>query len=109
MVAGQLLFKHSALELRGIPEGHSLVVAALASVPLYCALLLYAALTALWVYILTMTDLSRAYSFASLPLVLTPILAVQVFGETLNLSFYVGLVAIVGGLLIIAFTGQQPR
>jgi drug/metabolite transporter (DMT)-like permease len=64
---------------------------------------LYGLLTGLWVYLLTFTPLSRAYPFVALAFVLTPLLASRLFGEALKPSFFLGLAAIVAGLLVITW------
>ena len=107
MALGQLLFKRAAMSLQAGESGKPLMLAIVTNVPLLGALLLYGVLTALWVYILTITDLSRAYPFMALAFVLTPLMASRVFGEALQPSYFAGLAAIVAGLLIIAW-GSRP-
>lgn len=105
---GQLLFKQAALTLRGgaAGEGSSFLWSALTNVYLVSAVLLYGGLTALWVYILSITDLSKAYPFHALTMVLTPLLAVRLFDERLNTSFYVGMGAILVGIFVIAWGAE---
>jgi drug/metabolite transporter (DMT)-like permease len=103
---GQLLFKHAALRLGSDRLVKPLWLAVATNVPLICALTLYVALTGLWVYILTVTDLSRAYVFNALCLVLTPLMAQRLFGEVLDTRFFIGLAAIVFGLCVIAWGGR---
>jgi drug/metabolite transporter (DMT)-like permease len=50
----------------------------------FVALILYAALTVLWVWILSYTPLSRAYPFLALAFALTPALGCLVFAEPLR-------------------------
>lgn len=102
MALGQLLFKQAAITLRANAGGDSLVWQVLTNTHLVAAVLLYAALTALWVYILSITELSKAYPFNALPLVLTPLLASRLFDERLNTSFYLGMGAILIGVFLIA-------
>jgi drug/metabolite transporter (DMT)-like permease len=66
------------------------------------ALALYAALTVLWVWVLSFTPLSRAYPFLALAFVLTPAFAALVFGEPLSLRLIVGTALILGGLMVVA-------
>jgi drug/metabolite transporter (DMT)-like permease len=66
------------------------------------ALILYAALTVLWVWILGFTPLSRAYPFVALAFALTPALGIVVFGETASLRLAIGIALIVCGLCLIA-------
>jgi drug/metabolite transporter (DMT)-like permease len=100
---GQLLFKQAAINLRGGDGTTPFLWSALTNLHLVAAVALYAALTALWVYILSITDLSKAYPFHALTLVLTPLLAARLFDERLNASFYVGLAAILVGVFVIAW------
>lgn len=62
------------------------------------ALVAYCALTFLWVWILTRVPLSRAYPFAVLAFVFTPIFAFLFFGEPLNLWYFLALGLILSGL-----------
>jgi drug/metabolite transporter (DMT)-like permease len=50
----------------------------------FVALILYARLTVLWVWILSFTPLSRAYPFLALAFSLTPALGCLVFAEPLR-------------------------
>ena len=50
----------------------------------FVALILYARLTVLWVWILSFTPLSRAYPFLALAFALTPALGCLVFAESLR-------------------------
>lgn len=50
----------------------------------FVALILYARLTVLWVWILSYTPLSRAYPFLALAFALTPALGCLVFAEPLR-------------------------
>src|SRR5665647_1424457 len=73
MAGGQVLFKMAAL--RGVADDP--VVGRLFSMMLNgffaAAVLLYAALTVLWVWILNFTPLSRAYVFVALAFAVTPL------------------------------------
>ena len=68
----------------------------------FVALILYAALTVLWVWILSFTPLSRAYPFLALAFTLTPALGCLVFAEPLSMRLVIGIVLILGGLFFIA-------
>jgi multidrug transporter EmrE-like cation transporter len=109
MAVGQLLFKQAAITLRVPGKTYvQLLVAVGTNVPLLAALTLYGGLTALWVYILTIMELSKAYPFVALAFVLTPMMANFVFNEPLAPSYFVGLTAIVAGLLIITWGSHTP-
>lgn len=103
IAAGQLLFKQAAMTLRSANSASPLIWNAMTNIPLIAAVLLYAALTALWVYILSITELSKAYPFNAFSMVLTPLLAALIFGEKLNASFYLGMAAILVGIFVIAW------
>jgi drug/metabolite transporter (DMT)-like permease len=66
------------------------------------AILLYVALTVLWVWILTFTPLSRAYPFVALAFAVTPVLGGLVFGEPIGTRLILGISLILGGLLLVA-------
>lgn len=106
IAVGQLLFKQAAVTLRGGDSTSSFVWTAITNLPLVAAVLLYAGLTALWVYILSITDLSKAYPFHALTMVMTPLLAARFFDEKLNGSFYLGLGAILVGIFVIAWGAE---
>jgi drug/metabolite transporter (DMT)-like permease len=109
MALGQVLFKQAAISLRaGRAAGRPLLLEVVMNLPLLGALALYGGLTALWVYILTFTELSKAYPFVALAFVLAPLAAQRLFGEVLRPSFFVGLAAIVIGLIVIGWESTGP-
>jgi multidrug transporter EmrE-like cation transporter len=102
MAGGQLLFKTAAMRGAGAASLTERVAGSLFNGYFIVALLLYAALTVLWVWILSFTPLSRAYPFVALAFALTPVLGIMVFGEAASLRLAIGIVLIVGGLCLIA-------
>ena len=66
------------------------------------AVLLYAALSVLWVWLLTFTPLSRAYPFVALAFALTPLLGIFIFGEPFSTRLAIGIALILCGLLFVA-------
>lgn len=96
---GQLLFKLAADDIRA-KFAVSWISAAL-SPWLIGALLLYALTTALWIWILSQSSLSRAYPFALLGAALVPVLATVVLKEPLGLPYLAGMAMVVAGLAII--------
>ena len=66
------------------------------------AVVLYVALTVLWVWILTFTPLSRAYPFVALAFAITPLLGGFVFGEAMTVRLMLGIGLILCGLLLVA-------
>ena len=101
MAGGQLIFKLAAgrtptegplsERLFGLVNGYFLL-----------AMLLYAALSVLWVWLLTFTPLSRAYPFVALAFALTPALGVFVFAEPVSTRLVIGIGLILCGLLFVA-------
>jgi len=71
---GQLLFKTPALRGAGDGPLAERIAGFLLNGYFFVALILYAALTVLWVWILSFTPLSRAYPFLALAFALTPAL-----------------------------------
>jgi drug/metabolite transporter (DMT)-like permease len=102
MAGGQLLFKMAAL--RGPADGP--LVERLSAMMLNgffaAAVLLYAALAVLWVWILNFTPLSRAYVFVALAFAVTPLLGAVVFAEPISARLVIGIVLIFCGLLFVA-------
>jgi drug/metabolite transporter (DMT)-like permease len=102
MAGGQILFKLAALRTPtagGLVEG---LLGLLQNGYFAAALLLYGALTVLWVWILTFTPLSRAYVFVALAFAITPLAGGLLFGEPISLRLVIGIGLIVGGLVCVA-------
>jgi len=101
MTGGQILFKLAAN--RSIPD-RSLgerVLDLAQNRYFLAALFLYAALSVLWVWILSVTPLSRAYPFVALAFVLTPLLGGLLFGETISIRLLGGMALILCGLFFV--------
>ena len=62
--------------------------------PFIDAIVLYAAPSVLWVWLLTFTTLSRAYPFMAVAVALTPVLGALVFAEPLSARLLVGIAVI---------------
>ena len=104
MSLGQVLFKKTALTISS-NEALSLfdgIFKAMFIPWLYMALSVYALATVFWLYLLQRIPLSLAYPFSALAMVIVPILAMYLFGERVNFSYWLGLVLIVSGIIIIA-------
>ena len=102
MAGGQLLFKAAALRYASeAPLGERLL-SLVQNVYFLAAIVLYVALTVLWVWILTFTPLSRAYPFVALAFAITPLLAGFVFGEAVTARLMLGIGFILCGLLLVA-------
>jgi hypothetical protein len=90
MVSGQLLFKTTAPEGAGDGPLAERIAGFLLNGYFFVALILYAALTVLWVWILSFIPLSR-YPFLALA-----------FAERSSMRLVIGIVPIVCGLFFIA-------
>jgi drug/metabolite transporter (DMT)-like permease len=102
MAGGQVLFKFAALrDLPDAPVAERLF-GLVQNVHFAAAIVLYLALTVLWVWILTFTPLSRAYPFVALAFAITPLLGGLLFGEPVGTRLLIGLALLLCGLLLIA-------
>lgn len=102
LAAGQTLFKLAAMKLRGAGAA-STDLMGLALIPsFWIALVLYGLGTLLWIFILQTVPLSRAYPFMALAFVMVPLLAVLLFSERLNLTYALGALLIVAGVVVTA-------
>ena len=99
LAGGQLLFKRAAQEIIGVPATRILLV--LATTPaMWAAVVLYAAATLLWVWILSRVPLSQAHPWAALGVVVVPLAAVVVFGEVVRPVFWLDAALIVAGIVL---------
>lgn len=102
MAGGQILFKLASLRgAADAPLGERLL-AMLSNGFFVAALLLYGALTVLWVWILSFTPLSRAYPFVAVAFALTPLLGGLIFAEPVTTRLVIGVCVIFVGLLLVA-------
>jgi drug/metabolite transporter (DMT)-like permease len=102
MSAGQLLFKSAALRYAAAAgDSGQRFIGLLQDSYFVSAVVLYAALSVFWVWVLSFTPLSRAYPFVALAFAITPLLGGLVFGEALSARLFIGLVLILGGLFFV--------
>jgi len=102
MVGGQLLFKLAALKASPVGPFGERLSAMMLNGYFATAVLLYGALTVLWVWILNFTPLSRAYVFVALAFAVTPLLGGVLFAEPISLRLVIGIALICCGLLFVA-------
>ena len=102
MTGGQLLFKVAALRAAADTSAGERLFAMLANGFFLAAILLYAGLTVLWVWILSLIPLSRAYVFVALAFAATPLLGAFLFVEPISSRLVLGIGLIVCGLLLVA-------
>jgi drug/metabolite transporter (DMT)-like permease len=102
MSGGQVLFKLAATRY-GSVDGTAAerFLGLLQNLFFVSALILYAGLAVLWVWILSFTPLSRAYPFIALAFALTPLLGALLFGEAMPVRLTLGIVLVLGGLFLI--------
>ena len=102
MAAGQLLFKTAALQFSGNAPMSTRLLGLALDPAFLGAIVLYGALSVLWVWVLSFTPLSRAYPFVAIAFALTPMLGALVFAEPLSARVVIGLAVIVAGLFLVA-------
>ena len=96
---GQLLFKSAAGQWR--VDGWSwATLRGFLSPIMLLALVVYAAATLLWVFVLRTVPLSSAYALFSLAFVIVPVLAWVFLGEPLAVHTLVGGAIIVAGVIV---------
>lgn len=102
MAIGQIMFKLAALRTPSVGNLTERLLSLAQNGFFLTALVLYGALTVLWVWILTFTPLSRAYVFIAMAFAITPLAGGFLFGEPISVRLVVGIGLIVGGLLCVA-------
>jgi drug/metabolite transporter (DMT)-like permease len=102
MSGGQVLFKLAAIRYGGADgTAAERIVGLLHNLFFVSALILYAALAVLWVWLLSFTPLSRAYPFVALAFGLTPLLGALLFGEVMPVRLTFGIVLVLCGLCLV--------
>ena len=101
LAGGQVLFKLAALRFTPAARWSDNLVALALNPYLVAAVLLYALLSAVWVWVLTFVPLSIAYPFVALTFVLTVASGALLFGEAVTLRLLVGGAMIIAGLVVI--------
>ncbi len=93
---GQILFRKGAVEL----DATRVLLSTLSSPSLWLALVVYAAATVLWVYVLRYAPLNRVYPVFALAFILVPALESVLLGEPWRVQSLIGGVIIVVGVAI---------
>ena len=101
LACGQVLFKFAATQYPSVGSLKQRLLAIAFSPAFIFAIILYAVLSAFWVWLLTTIPLSVAYPFVALSFVLTLLAGVFIFGEPFSIRLLVGAALIVSGLLVI--------
>ena len=102
MAGGQLLFKAAALQYVPAAPLSERWLGLVANVYFIAAVGCYAALTVLWVWILTFTPLARGYPFVALAFAITPLMGAMVFGEQITGRLVLGVGLVLCGLVLVA-------
>lgn len=97
MSGGQLLFKVAARSFVGADS----FIKGLLSPVLILALIVYAGVTIIWVWQLSLIDLSRAYPFMALSFVFVPLLSALMLDETIGMYYWLGISLIVVGVIVV--------
>ena len=101
LAGGQVLFKLAALRFAPAARWTDNVVSLALNPYLVVAVLLYALLSAVWVWVLTFVPLSTAYPFVALTFVLTVASGALFFGEPVSVRLVLGGLMIIAGLIVI--------
>jgi drug/metabolite transporter (DMT)-like permease len=105
LAAGQVLFKHVGLSVRGLQPVEALLYT-LRHPLLYAALTLYGAATLLWIWILSRVPLSKAYPWVALGTLIVPLLGWWLFHERPAPIFWLGVVIVVTGVFLTQYGSQ---
>jgi len=107
IATGQILFKLTAAQVKGKPPGAALM-AAVSHPVFYGALAVYVLGTLMWLWILGRYSLTIAYPFAAVALVAVPLLEVLFFGVHTSPPYWMGLLLIVSGVLLVTRSRVAP-
>lgn len=97
MVVVQVLYKYAGLHLQ---QHHELWSAWVYNPALIAALIMLAVGMVLWLLTLRNLPLTRAYPWTAAIYIITPLVSIIVFGESLKLEYYMGMVLIVIGIML---------
>ena len=102
MAGGQILFKYAAIRSNpGLSLGERLFEL-IQNRYFLSALVIYAGLSVLWIWILTITPLSRAYPFVALAFIVKSLVGSLLFNEEITIRLVAGMTLIVCGLYLVA-------
>lgn len=101
LASGQVLFKMGAMNLRHT-SGVEFIVSCLSNQFIIIAIVLYALITFLWIWLLRSANLSAIFPVIALVYAIVPVMSIVILKEPYNLSLVIGTVLIVSGVLVIA-------
>ena len=93
---GQLFFKMVGEKLSAANRSDFIFI--VTDIYFWAAMVVYAAATFSWIFVLKFVPLSAAYSFTALGFIFVPALSIYFFGEQLTMRYYIGAGLIVLGL-----------
>jgi multidrug transporter EmrE-like cation transporter len=110
-VAGELLFKTGAINLKNVdltasPGTFSSILAILRNPVIIMGFVCYGIASVLWIIVLSRLDLSFAYPIYALMFALIPLAAFIVFREQIPVGRWVGILLIVMGVITILRVGN---
>ena len=100
LASGQVLFKMGAMQLKDL-SGAGFIVSCISNQFIIIAMILYALITFLWIWLLRSANLSGLFPVIALVYVLVPLMSIIILKEPYNLSLIVGTILIVSGVLVI--------
>ncbi len=101
IAGGQILFKLTADSLTS--TGLSSLARELPfSLPFVSAVLLYAGVTALWIWVLQGVPLTRVYPFFALSFLFVPLLSNVFLAESVGVTTYAGAALIIAGIAVVS-------
>jgi len=109
VISGQLCLKSGMSKIGKIDSSYiekpvKLISSVLSEKNVILGLSFYITSSILWVYILSFTDLSYAYPFLSIAYVAVPTMASLVLDEKLPIRYWLGIILVVAGILLVATT-----
>jgi len=96
MASGQILFKMSAVSFE--KSGNIFSIEALMT--LTGAMILYAFVSVLWVWVLRYVELGKVYPLMSFAFILVPIASHYVFNELFSAQYFIGVLIIMAGIIV---------
>jgi drug/metabolite transporter (DMT)-like permease len=108
LASGQVVFKRVGLALQG-QSGLDAILVAVRQPSLYAALVLYAAATLLWIWILSRVTLMQAYPWVAVGTIIVPLLGWLQFGERVAPVFWLGVALIIAGVGVTQYASQLPQ
>lgn len=103
LALGQILFKTGAMKLRDAEAGNFLV-SCITNPYIISAIVLYACITFLWVWLLRTANISSAFPVTAVVYAIVPPAGIFLWKEPYSFPLLIGIVLIVTGVLIIAQT-----